>query len=182
MDIAGMSRLCAYHTHDVWSGRITPELVAMLGDKNWKLRGEGLEQVTTLLKEAKGRIQSSIGDLATPLYERLDDSNKNLVSITLTILCLSARLSFAVCNIEQPPLLSLWAMRSRSTSQRICLVFCRILPTQRLNSDYVVQLSLQGNRTLCAPQLLALSHRLSRRVVWPLCSSRFVSSALLDDC
>ena len=68
------------------AGRITPELVAMLGDKNWKVRGEGLEQVAALLKEAKGRIQPSIGDLATPLYERLDDSNKNLVSITLGLI------------------------------------------------------------------------------------------------
>ena len=43
-------------------------------------------QVTSILKEAKGRIQASIGDLASPLKERLGDSNKNLVSTTLVII------------------------------------------------------------------------------------------------
>jgi hypothetical protein len=36
-----------------------------------------------VLKEVKGRIQGNLGDVATPIKERLNDSNKNLVSITL---------------------------------------------------------------------------------------------------
>ena len=39
-----------------------------------------------MLKEAKGRIQGSIGDLAAPLKERLTDNNKPLVLATMSII------------------------------------------------------------------------------------------------
>ncbi len=66
--------------------KITTETITNLADKNWKIRGEALEQVQSALKECKGRIQPSLGDLASALKDRLNDSNKILVATTLTIL------------------------------------------------------------------------------------------------
>ena len=47
MNFAGMSSHLISSTSFAYfsAARITPELVASLGDKNWKIRGEGLEQV-----------------------------------------------------------------------------------------------------------------------------------------
>ena len=66
--------------------KITPETISNLADKNWKIRGEALEQVQAALKECKGRIQPNLGDLASALKDRLGDSNKILVATTLAIL------------------------------------------------------------------------------------------------
>ena len=61
------------------SDKITSDLVSKIGDKNWKIRKEGLDEVSSIISEAKF-ITASIGDLALALKGRLNDSNKILVS------------------------------------------------------------------------------------------------------
>ncbi|XP_014805790.1 PREDICTED: cytoskeleton-associated protein 5 [Calidris pugnax] len=65
--------------------KITAELVSKIGDKNWKIRKEGLDEVTSIINDAKF-IQPNIGELPTALKGRLNDSNKILVQQTLSIL------------------------------------------------------------------------------------------------
>uniref|UniRef100_A0A8C2TR84 Cytoskeleton associated protein 5 n=1 Tax=Coturnix japonica TaxID=93934 RepID=A0A8C2TR84_COTJA len=65
--------------------KITAELVAKIGDKNWKIRKEGLDEVTSIINDAKF-IQPNIGELPAALKSRLNDSNKILVQQTLSIL------------------------------------------------------------------------------------------------
>ncbi|XP_070616086.1 cytoskeleton-associated protein 5 isoform X2 [Erythrolamprus reginae] len=67
------------------SDKMTSELISKIGDKNWKIRKEGLDEVTNIVNEAKF-IQPNIGELAPALKSRLNDSNKILVQQTLTIL------------------------------------------------------------------------------------------------
>ncbi|XP_062405946.1 cytoskeleton-associated protein 5-like isoform X3 [Sardina pilchardus] len=67
------------------SAKITSEMVAKIGDKNWKIRKEGLDEVAAVISEAKF-IKPSIGDLPPALKGRLSDSNKILVVQSLTIL------------------------------------------------------------------------------------------------
>ncbi|KAM9557666.1 cytoskeleton-associated protein 5 isoform 1-T2 [Guaruba guarouba] len=65
--------------------KITAELVSKIGDKNWKIRKEGLDEVTSIINDAKF-IQPNIGELPAALKGRLNDSNKILVQQTLSIL------------------------------------------------------------------------------------------------
>ncbi|KAI5101926.1 cytoskeleton-associated protein 5 [Silurus meridionalis] len=65
--------------------KITSDMLSKLGDKNWKLRKEGLEEVTAVISEAKF-IKPNIGELPVALKARLTDSNKILVQQTLSIL------------------------------------------------------------------------------------------------
>ncbi|XP_074487606.1 cytoskeleton-associated protein 5 isoform X2 [Sebastes fasciatus] len=67
------------------SDKITSDLVSKIGDKNWKIRKEGLDEVASIISEAKF-ITATIGDLPLALKGRLSDSNKILVQQTLTIL------------------------------------------------------------------------------------------------
>lgn len=67
------------------SDKVTSELVSKIGDKNWKIRKEGLDEVAAIINEAKF-IQPNIGELPTALKGRLNDSNKILVQQTLNIL------------------------------------------------------------------------------------------------
>ncbi|KAL7862680.1 hypothetical protein SRHO_G00116640 [Serrasalmus rhombeus] len=67
------------------SDKITSDMVAKIGDKNWKIRKEGLDEVAAVISEAKF-IQSNIGELPMALKGRLTDSNKLLVQQTLSIL------------------------------------------------------------------------------------------------
>ncbi|XP_067902567.1 cytoskeleton-associated protein 5 isoform X2 [Heterodontus francisci] len=67
------------------SDKITSDLIEKLGDKNWKIRKEGLDELSTILNEAK-LIQPHIGELPGVLKGRLNDSNKILVQQTLAIL------------------------------------------------------------------------------------------------
>uniref|UniRef100_A0A8C4MF70 Cytoskeleton-associated protein 5 n=1 Tax=Equus asinus TaxID=9793 RepID=A0A8C4MF70_EQUAS len=67
------------------SDKITSELVSKIGDKNWKIRKEGLDEVAAIINEAKF-IQPNIGELPAALKGRLNDSNKILVQQTLNIL------------------------------------------------------------------------------------------------
>ncbi|XP_065911273.1 cytoskeleton-associated protein 5-like isoform X2 [Dysidea avara] len=67
------------------SGQIKSSLIKELADKNWKIRGEALQKITDILKEAKF-IEPSLGELPAALKGRLADANKNLIVITLGIL------------------------------------------------------------------------------------------------
>ncbi|XP_076003140.1 cytoskeleton-associated protein 5-like isoform X2 [Genypterus blacodes] len=67
------------------SAKITVEMVSKLGDKNWKIRKEGLDEMAAVVSEAKF-IKSTVGELPTALKARLGDSNKILVQQTLSIL------------------------------------------------------------------------------------------------
>ncbi|XP_056135321.1 cytoskeleton-associated protein 5-like [Lampris incognitus] len=67
------------------SGKLTGEMAAKIGDKNWKIRKEGLEELAAVISQAKF-IKTTVGDLPTTLKARLGDSNKILVQQTLSIL------------------------------------------------------------------------------------------------
>ncbi|XP_038156575.1 cytoskeleton-associated protein 5 isoform X2 [Cyprinodon tularosa] len=67
------------------SEKITSDLVYKIGDKNWKIRKEGLDETAAIISEAKF-ITTNIGELPLALKGRLGDSNKILVQQTLTIL------------------------------------------------------------------------------------------------
>lgn len=67
------------------SDKITSDLVSKIGDKNWKIRKEGLDETATIINEAKF-ILPNIGELPLALKGRLNDSNKILVQQTLSIL------------------------------------------------------------------------------------------------
>ncbi|XP_029289078.1 cytoskeleton-associated protein 5 isoform X2 [Cottoperca gobio] len=67
------------------SDKITSDLVSKIGDKNWKIRKEGLDETAAIISEGKF-ITANIGDLPLALKGRLSDSNKILVQQTLTIL------------------------------------------------------------------------------------------------
>ncbi|CAL8357879.1 unnamed protein product [Lota lota] len=67
------------------SDKINSDLVSKIGDKNWKIRKEGLDEAAAIISEAKF-ITASIGDLSLALKGRLNDSNKILVLQTLTML------------------------------------------------------------------------------------------------
>ncbi|KAK5620752.1 Cytoskeleton associated protein 5 [Crenichthys baileyi] len=67
------------------SDKITSDLVYKIGDKNWKIRKEGLDEVAAIISEAKF-VTASIGELPLALKGRLSDSNKILVQQTLSIL------------------------------------------------------------------------------------------------
>lgn len=60
------------------SDKITSDMVAKISDKNWKIRKEGLDEVTAVISEAKF-IQANMGELPMALKGRLGDSNKLLV-------------------------------------------------------------------------------------------------------
>lgn len=60
------------------SDKITSDLVSKIGDKNWKIRKEGLDEAAAIISEAKF-IKPTIGELPFALKGRLADSNKILV-------------------------------------------------------------------------------------------------------
>ncbi|KAJ2690958.1 hypothetical protein IWW39_000317 [Coemansia spiralis] len=58
-----------------------------LGDSNWKERKAGLDAILGALESANHRILPNIsGDLYTALKQRLQDANKNLITVTLGLL------------------------------------------------------------------------------------------------
>ncbi|XP_060086364.1 cytoskeleton-associated protein 5-like [Ylistrum balloti] len=67
--------------------KFTPELMAEMADKNWKIRKEALEKVAAILNEAKF-IKANLGPLPESIKLRLGDSNKVLVNMTIAI-CLT---------------------------------------------------------------------------------------------
>ncbi|XP_014295332.1 protein mini spindles isoform X1 [Microplitis demolitor] len=66
------------------SNQITEALLAELGDKNWKVRNEGLVKVQTIIAEARF-IKGSIGELPRALSPRLIDSNTKISQTALGI-------------------------------------------------------------------------------------------------
>lgn len=60
------------------SDKITSEMVSKIGDKNWKIRKEGLDEMAAVISEAKF-IKPNVGELPMALKGRLNDSNKLLV-------------------------------------------------------------------------------------------------------
>lgn len=60
------------------SDKVTDAILGKLGDKNWKVRKEGLDEVTAILSEAKF-VTANLGGLPEGLKLRLADSNKILV-------------------------------------------------------------------------------------------------------
>ncbi|KAM4603075.1 cytoskeleton-associated protein 5-like [Polymixia lowei] len=67
------------------SDKITGQMLAKIGDKNWKIRKEGLDEMAAVISEAK-LVKPTVGDLPIALKARLGDSNKILVQQTLSIL------------------------------------------------------------------------------------------------
>ncbi|XP_071485290.1 cytoskeleton-associated protein 5-like [Diadema antillarum] len=67
------------------SSQITPGLIDEMADSKWKIRGEALDKVEGILKEAKF-ITPNLGDLPAALKARLGESNKNLAQTTANIL------------------------------------------------------------------------------------------------
>lgn len=67
-----------YFSH-CFSEKITDALIEESKDKNWKVRGEALQKVATILSEAKF-VTGNLGPLPEALKARLSESNKNLVS------------------------------------------------------------------------------------------------------
>lgn len=59
-------------------------MVSKIGNKNWKIRKEGLEEVTAVISVAKF-IKPNIGELPVALKARLTDSNAILVSVSLPV-------------------------------------------------------------------------------------------------
>lgn len=66
------------------SDQITSNLLTELSDKNWKVRGEALQKLSSVVNEAKF-ITPNLGDLPHILKARLTDSNKNLAIQSLNI-------------------------------------------------------------------------------------------------
>lgn len=62
------------------------DVIAGLGDGNWKVRKEALDKVAGALQASNNRIKANLGDLPGALKERLNDSNKNLVIQALDIM------------------------------------------------------------------------------------------------
>lgn len=67
------------------SGKITDELLGMLGDSKWKDRKQALDSIVDILNQAK-YIENKLGDLPQELKKRFKDSNKLLLITTLEIL------------------------------------------------------------------------------------------------
>ncbi|XP_052800946.1 cytoskeleton-associated protein 5-A-like isoform X2 [Mya arenaria] len=64
--------------------RFSGDLIESLSDKNWKVRGEGLQKIIAILNEAKF-ITGNLGSLPEAIKTRLGDANKILVTTTIGI-------------------------------------------------------------------------------------------------
>ncbi|KAK9814323.1 hypothetical protein WJX72_004049 [[Myrmecia] bisecta] len=121
------------------SAQITPRLVALLGDANWKSRNAGLEEVEQILQAAGGRIQPSLGDLMPALKGRMNDSNRNITARTLLLLGeLAKAMGPAFDRFGRPVLASALTGLSDSKSQvRNALVtmleaWVTVIPAERI--------------------------------------------------
>lgn len=79
----------------LFSDKITSDLVSKIGDKNWKTRKEGLDEVAAIISEAKF-ITANIGDLPLALKGRLSDSNKILVGGLLILILMPIEINGSV--------------------------------------------------------------------------------------
>ncbi|KAJ3225479.1 Cytoskeleton associated protein 5 [Clydaea vesicula] len=73
------------------TSKISDELVEKLSNVQWKIRKEGLEELSAIIESTNRRIKSDLGnDLIPALKARLGDANRNLAVITLDILSVLA--------------------------------------------------------------------------------------------
>ena len=85
------------------TGQIKSDIIKELGDKNWKVRGEGLQKVQDIVAQAKFITPSLGSDLPGALKGRLTDANKNIVSgqgymHTCTCTCTGLRYTISTCT------------------------------------------------------------------------------------
>nr|XP_056713072.1 cytoskeleton-associated protein 5-like [Euleptes europaea] len=81
----GDAQLCRRTNAVDLSKRFSTVLMLKMQDTSWKVRREGLEELSRILSEVKS-IQPSIGDLPVALNNCLQDSNKAIVKQTLMVL------------------------------------------------------------------------------------------------
>eukprot|EP00698_Gefionella_okellyi_P019769 TRINITY_DN610_c0_g2_i2.p1 TRINITY_DN610_c0_g2~~TRINITY_DN610_c0_g2_i2.p1 ORF type:complete len:1667 (+),score=555.77 TRINITY_DN610_c0_g2_i2:217-5001(+) len=67
------------------SAQLTNELIAEMGDANWKLRSGALERIRDVLTAANNRIQPKVGELLSALKQRMQESNKNILQAALML-------------------------------------------------------------------------------------------------
>jgi cytoskeleton-associated protein 5 len=60
------------------SAQITSALLDKLGDAQWKVRKEGLDEVSAIVEATNKRMKPNVGELVPALKARLSDANKNL--------------------------------------------------------------------------------------------------------
>ena len=70
-------------------------MVSKIGDKNWKIRKEGLDEAVAVISEAKF-ILPPLGELSLALRGRLNDSNKILVRQESVLLLLLIKSCFVI--------------------------------------------------------------------------------------
>lgn len=66
------------HKVDI-SENLNETLINKLGDSNWRLRKEALDEIEELINNANKHIKPNLGELPVALVHRFSDSNKNLV-------------------------------------------------------------------------------------------------------
>lgn len=88
--------------------------MSKIGDKNWKIRKEGLDEAAAIISEAKF-ITPNIGELPLALKGRLTDSNKILVS--WTVLSLASGLN--VMTVVMTVLFGLQVQQTLSILQQL---------------------------------------------------------------
>jgi len=71
------------------SGLLTEELLTKMGDSNWKMRREALDEIKTIFETNKF-VTSNLGHLPPALAKRLSDVNKVLLTTTIEIWILIA--------------------------------------------------------------------------------------------
>ncbi|KAJ2873191.1 hypothetical protein GGH93_003409 [Coemansia aciculifera] len=104
---------------------IGPGIYKQLGDSNWKERKAGLDAIQGALDSANHRILPNIsGDLYTALKQRLQDANKNLITVTLGLLAaLSADSSAAQApNIRIVALSTIQCLADKKPQLRVAAV------------------------------------------------------------
>lgn len=68
------------------SSKLTPSLIASIGDSNWKSRNAALDELENILNGAGNRIAGNVGNELFPaLRGRLADTNRNLAAKTLLL-------------------------------------------------------------------------------------------------
>eukprot|EP00124_Ichthyophonus_hoferi_P003158 Ihof_evm3s259 gene=Ihof_evmTU3s259 len=67
------------------SSQCVGKVLDNLGDMNWRVRGEGLDQVASIIHAAGCHIEPNLGELPSLLRIRLNDTNKNLVPQALNL-------------------------------------------------------------------------------------------------
>jgi len=70
------------------SSQVNDKILTKMGDKQWKLRKEAMEDIEQIVKGANCRIKGKDGGLFSTLKHRLADKNKNLVVQALKLVAL----------------------------------------------------------------------------------------------